>query len=53
VQDARSDGRLNIQKTTQLAQLTPERLGIFFAMREIQPEDLDEEMIDDFLQAID
>jgi hypothetical protein len=26
---------------------------IFFAMREIQPEDLDEETMDDFLQAMD
>jgi hypothetical protein len=26
---------------------------IFFAMREVQPEDLDEEVMDDFLQAID
>jgi hypothetical protein len=26
---------------------------IFFAMREIQPEDLDEEVMDDFLQAVD
>lgn len=129
VQDALSDGRVNLQEAAQLARLTPERLGcqpvealrtrreilrahtavqgsqtrlrarvrellgevthdhpsseglaevvakadellevdpgdtrhlffeemkrIFFAMREIQPDDLDEEVMDDFLQAID
>jgi uncharacterized protein YoaH (UPF0181 family) len=129
VQDALSDGRLNLQEAAQLARLTPERLGcrpaearrtrdevlqthvavqgsqtrlrarvkellgeamasgvssggvaaivakadellevdpsdarhmfweemkrLFFAMREVEPEDLDEETMDDFLRAMD
>lgn len=50
---AKADELLEVDPSDTRHLFYEEMKRIFFAMREIQPEDLDEEVIGDFLQAID
>jgi hypothetical protein len=50
---AKADELLEIDPSDTRHMFWEEMKRIFFAMREIEPEDLDEETMDDFLQAMD
>jgi len=50
---ARADELLEIDPSDTRHMFWEEMKRIFFAMREVEPEDLDEETMDDFLQAMD
>lgn len=50
---AKADGLLEIDPSDTRHMFWEEMKRIFFAMREVEPEDLDEEMMDDFLKAMD
>jgi hypothetical protein len=51
-------GRINLHEAAQLARLTPDRLecvaaGARYAMREFEPDDVDDESLDQFMAAAD
>ena len=50
---AKADELLEIDPSDTRHMFWEEMKRIFFAMREIEPEDLDEETMDEFLQAMD
>lgn len=50
---ARADELLEIDPSDTRHMFWEEMKRIFFAMREVEPEDLDEEAMDEFLQAMD
>ena len=50
---AKADELLEIDPSDTRHMFWEEMKRIFFAMREIQPEDLDEEVMEDFLQTVD
>jgi hypothetical protein len=53
VEVAKADELLEIDPSDTRHMFWEEMKRLFFAMREIEPEDLDEETMDDFLQAMD